>query len=134
MELCHRLLAHRGAKYDLLKEELKRLGLRFEFNPNGPLSSIEFEFSDQDPGDRRPYCGRVKYHWPLTKPLRFESKALAKLPDFAKSAEYFGSGGAANRFILARSRVLKLVSDMGLRGLSAKRPIHLVSITPCPIP
>lgn len=64
-----------------------------------------------------PYCGRVKYHFPRTDAIKFRRDSLADLPDIAKSHEYFGSGAAANRLILMRSRVVKLVKEYKLRGL-----------------
>jgi hypothetical protein len=73
-----------------------------------------------------PYCGRVKYHYPRTRPFQFRSNALADLPDFAKSGEYHGSGAAAFRLIMARARVLSIVRSAGLKGLGAHRPVHLV--------
>jgi hypothetical protein len=64
-----------------------------------------------------PYCSRVKYHFPRTDTIKFRGDSLAGLPDIAKSHEYFGSGAAANRLILMRSRVVKLVKEYKLRGL-----------------
>lgn len=73
-----------------------------------------------------PYCGQVKYHYPLTKPIQFKSSVLEGLPDFVKSHEFYGSGFAANRFILARKRVVQFVRENKLRGLEFARPVHLV--------
>ena len=73
-----------------------------------------------------PFCGRVKYHYPLTEPIQLKASVLEDLPDFVKSHEYYGSGRAANRFILARNRVVRLIRDKGLRGLGFRRPVHLV--------
>ena len=64
-----------------------------------------------------PYCGRVKYHFPLAQTISFHKEALVNLPDFAKSAEYFGSGGGATRLILVRQRVVRAVKEAQLRGL-----------------
>ncbi|MHC4565784.1 MAG: hypothetical protein ACYTE3_08490 [Planctomycetota bacterium] len=72
------------------------------------------------------YCGRVKYHYPLTKPIKFKANALKGFPDFAKSHEFYGGGYAADRFILARNRVVQFVRDNKLRGLEFLRPVHLV--------
>lgn len=73
-----------------------------------------------------PYCGRVKYHYPLTKPIEFNARVLKGLPDFVKSHECYGSGAGANRFILVRNRVVQVVKEKGLRGLEFPRPVHLV--------
>jgi hypothetical protein len=73
-----------------------------------------------------PYCGRIKYHYPLIKPIKFMANALKDLPDFVKSYEYIGSGGGATRFILARNRVVRVIKEKGLRGLGFRRPVHLV--------
>ena len=73
-----------------------------------------------------PYCGRVKYHFPLTEPIVFNAKALSNLPDFAKSHEYFSSGGGATHFILVRNKVMKLIKEKNLRGLGFSRPVHLI--------
>ena len=73
-----------------------------------------------------PYCGRVKYHYPLTEPFMFKASALRGLPDFVKSHEYYGSGLGAYHFILVRNKVVFLVKEKGLRGLGFRRPVHLV--------
>jgi hypothetical protein len=64
-----------------------------------------------------PYCGRVKYHFPRTDAIKFRGDRLVGLPDIAKSHEHFGSGAAANRLVLMRNRVVKLVNEYKLRGL-----------------
>ena len=73
-----------------------------------------------------PYCGRVKYHYPLTEPFMFKASALTGLPDFVKSNEYYGSGLGAYHFILVHNRVVLLVKEKGLQGLGFRRPVHLV--------
>lgn len=72
-----------------------------------------------------PYCGRVKYHYPRRDTIKFRGESLRDLPDIAKSHEYFGSGAAANRLILARNRVVKVVKEYTLRGLTFT-PIEVV--------
>jgi len=72
-----------------------------------------------------PHCGRVKYHFPRIDTIRFRRDSLIGLPDIAKSHEYFGSGAAANRLVLMRNRVVKLVKKYNLRGLKFT-PIELV--------
>ena len=62
-----------------------------------------------------PFCGRVKYHWPQT--LRFARGTFAEAPDVAKSHEWFGSGGAADRAILVSQRIVDLIKAHKWRGL-----------------
>ncbi len=73
-----------------------------------------------------PFCGRVKYQYPLTEPIMFKANVLKGLPDFAKSYEYFGSGAAANHFILVRNKVVRLIKEKRIEGIGFRRPIHLV--------
>ncbi len=73
-----------------------------------------------------PFCGRIKYHYPSIEPLKFKANVLRDLPDFVKSQEYFGTGGAATRFMFVRSRVIRLIEEKGIRGLGYRRPVHLV--------
>jgi hypothetical protein len=73
-----------------------------------------------------PFCGRIKYHYPLTEPIKYKADILKELPDFAKSYEYFGSGGLAYRFMLARNKVVRLIEELGLEGLGFTRLVHLV--------
>lgn len=93
-----------------------------------PQNEEGFGISDPVFGSRpgEPFCGRVKYHYPRTKPLIFRASALEGLPDFAKSYECYGSGAAANRFILVRNKVIRLVKEKQIKGISFPRPIHLV--------
>lgn len=63
-----------------------------------------------------PYCGRVKYHWPQSQPLRFYANAFSMAPDIVKSLEWFGSGGSASRAILASERVIAAIEKNGWRG------------------
>jgi len=72
-----------------------------------------------------PYCGRVKYHFPRRDAIKLRGESLEGLPDIAKSHEYFGSGTAANRLILMRSRVVELVTKNKIRGLKFT-PIEMV--------
>lgn len=72
------------------------------------------------------FCGRVKYRYPKTEPLKYKARILQDQPDFVKSYEYYGSGHAAQRYIFARNRVVRLLGDKYLRGLSFTRPVHLV--------
>jgi hypothetical protein len=73
-----------------------------------------------------PFCGRVKYRYPLTKQIKFRASALKSQPDFVKSQEYLGSGAAANRFILVRNRVVRLIKDKGIRGPLFRQPVFLI--------
>jgi len=74
----------------------------------------------------KPFCGRVKYHNPRTELIKFEAGVLKNAPDIVKSQEYYGSGAGANRFVLMRNRVVRLMKEKGLRGLVFRRPVHLV--------
>jgi hypothetical protein len=73
-----------------------------------------------------PYCGRVKYHYPLTIPFVFKASVLKGFSSFVKSYEYFGSGAAAHHFILVHNDVVRLVKENGLKGLGIRRPVHFV--------
>ena len=70
-----------------------------------------------------PYCGRVKYHWPSR--LRLRRATFRAASDFAKSSEWFGSGGSASQAILCTGRVIGLVRKHRWRGLRAT-PVELV--------
>lgn len=94
-------------------------------NPQNEESYVKgLERIKERPG--LPYCGRVKYHYPLTEPFMFKASVLKGLPAFVKSHEYFGSGAAAHHFILVHNNVVRLVKEQGLRGLGFRRPVHLV--------
>jgi len=71
------------------------------------------------------FCGRVKYQHPRTTMTAFARTSLEKLPDVAKSNEYFGSGGAADRLILVNRKFADLVKRYKLRGLKFA-PIRVV--------
>ncbi len=62
------------------------------------------------------YCGRVRYHWPQSQPLRFYANAFSTAPDIVKSLEWFGSGGSASRAILASERVIAVIENNGWCG------------------
>jgi hypothetical protein len=72
------------------------------------------------------FCGRVKYHYPLTEPIKFKANVLKGLPDFIKSSECYGSGAEANHFILVRNRVVRFIKEKKIKGIRFRRPIHLV--------
>jgi hypothetical protein len=63
------------------------------------------------------FCDRVKYQYPRTTMIAFARTSLEGLPDIAKSNEYFGSGGAAERLILVSRRFVDLIKRYKLRGL-----------------
>lgn len=73
-----------------------------------------------------PFCGRIKYRYPLTKQIKFQASVLKSQPDFVKSQEYFGSGAAANHFILVRNRAVRLIKEKGIRGLGFSQPVFLI--------
>lgn len=64
-----------------------------------------------------PYCGRVKYLLPESQPLRFNRNVFSNAHDIVKSYEWFGSGGAASRAILASERVVSTIRQNGWRGI-----------------
>lgn len=68
--------------------------------------------------DDYPYCGRVKYHWPLLGQNTYAAEVFSGAPDIVKSHEWFGSGGSASREVLVSQRVCRLVLDHKLRGVS----------------
>jgi hypothetical protein len=65
-----------------------------------------------------PYCGRVKYHWPLLGQTTYAAETFRDAPDIVKSHEWFGSGGSASREVLISQKVGRLIIDHKLRGLS----------------
>lgn len=68
------------------------------------------------PVERCPRCGRTKY-LPVT---RGPFPALARVPSMAmvKTAEYFGSGGQANKRVLASQAVARALAAAKVRGAS----------------
>jgi hypothetical protein len=71
-------------------------------------------------------CGRVKYHVPSRLRLvHYFKTTFEKATDFALSAEWFGSGGAASQQVIVSNKVAKLVLERELRGLVLE-PIQLV--------
>jgi len=66
-----------------------------------------------------PYCGRVKFHPPVSVAMR--SEALSDSPDVFQTAEWFGSGGEAHRLTICTERVAELVTSRGWRGLEFRQ-------------
>lgn len=64
-----------------------------------------------------PYCGRVKYHHPQATPLRMSRSSLEGAPDVARTQEWFGSGGAADRKIVCSDRFVDLARTRAWRGI-----------------
>ena len=89
--------------------------------PDNEEARSEFGGPKRYPPDY-PFCGRVKYHW--RQPLAFAPHTFAEVPDIAKSHEWFGSGGAANRAILVSGRVVDLIKAHKWRGLRTE-PVAL---------
>jgi hypothetical protein len=83
-------------------------------NEEGPAKSYgsRLRYSDD-----YPYCGRVKYHWPLLGQT-YAAEIFGDAPDIVKSHEWFGSGGSASREVLVSQKVCRLIMDNKLRGLS----------------
>lgn len=82
-------------------------------NEEGPVKSYGSRL--RYPPDY-PYCGRVKYHWPLQ--TTYAAEIFRDAPDVVKSHEWFGSGGSASREVLISQKVCRLIIDHKLRGLS----------------
>jgi hypothetical protein len=72
------------------------------------------------------FCGRIKYHYPLTEPIKFKASVLEGLPDFARSYEYFGSGAGAYHFILVRNKVVRIIKEKKIEGIGFRRPVEIV--------
>lgn len=90
-------------------------------NEEGPVKSYggRLRYSDD-----YPYCGRVKYHWPLLGQTTYAAETFRDAPDIVKSHEWFGSGGSASREVLVSQKVCRLIIDHKLRGL-ALSPVAL---------
>lgn len=97
---------------------------RITCKPQNEESLVDGKTIKNKPGP--PFCGRIKYHYPLEHPIIYSAKSLNGMPDFVVSAEYYGWGAAAYRFIFARTKVINLLEQRGLRGLKPIRPINLV--------
>jgi hypothetical protein len=63
-----------------------------------------------------PFCGRQKYNYPQGNPLRISAMRLRDQPDFVRTNEWFGSGGAAGRPIIISERVRTLIEVNKWRG------------------
>lgn len=65
------------------------------------------------------YCGSVKHHHPTS--LAINSTALDDAPDLFQTAEWFGSGGSADRLTLCSERFVELVRQRNWRGLQFRQ-------------
>jgi hypothetical protein len=72
-----------------------------------------------------PVCNRVKYLYPERNAISFSHKSFENVPDIVKSYEYFGSGGQAQRLVLASKKFYEVVKENKIHGL-VFRPIKLV--------
>ncbi|MFO7696922.1 MAG: hypothetical protein R6X16_07160 [Anaerolineae bacterium] len=71
-----------------------------------------------------PFCGRVKYHHPMTTEITFSRSSLAGASHIARCIEYFGSGAAAHHLILVSRRMAEAIQQNKWRGLRLT-PIRL---------
>jgi hypothetical protein len=72
-----------------------------------------------------PFCGRIKYNFPLGTALKAKREIFAGMPDIVRVSEWFGSGGSASRPILVSKKVETLVAAQKWRGANLD-PIQLV--------
>ena len=84
-------------------------------NEEGPITAMGGRLRYPDD---YPYCGRVKYHWPLLGRTTYAAEIFRDAPDIVKSHEWFGSGGSASREVVVSQKICKLIIDHKLRGLS----------------
>lgn len=71
------------------------------------------------------FCGRIKYHHPMTTEITFARASLSGAPDIVTSLEYFGSGAAAHRLILVSRRLANAIQQNKWRGLRLT-PVRLL--------
>jgi len=98
-----------------VKEAFVDLGTWFPDNEEGPTKTYGGRLRYRPD---YPYCGRVKYHWPLLRQTTYAAETFGDAPDIVKSHEWFGSGGSASRQVLISQKVGRLIIDHKLRGLS----------------
>jgi hypothetical protein len=72
------------------------------------------------------YCGRIKYHVPRPRRIvHYWRSAFEGMPDIVLSAEWFGTGAAAEQHIIVSNKIARLVLRHKWRGLELE-PIELV--------
>ncbi|MFT2010207.1 hypothetical protein ACMA1I_16145 [Pontibacter sp. 13R65] len=67
-----------------------------------------------------PFCGHVKFNFPIGESLRFKESIFRGQPDIVRTNEWFGSGGVANRPILISERVKNIIEKNKWRGAFTK--------------
>lgn len=112
LESLTQLLVPHVLPAGLMTTELNRVTCKPN-NEEGPVKSYGGRL--RYPPDY-PYCGRVKYHWPLQ--TTYAAEIFRDAPDVVKSHEWFGSGGSASREVVISQKVCRLIIDHRLRGLS----------------
>ena len=70
------------------------------------------------------YCKRIKYHHPMVGGYVFNKEIFDDEFDIALTAEYFGSGGSANRLTICSKRFKNIIESNKLRGLDFIPIIH----------
>lgn len=62
-------------------------------------------------------CGHKKFNRVMRGPMQYRRDALPRELDFARSHEWFGSGGVAFQEMFVSNRVARIVIDRGWRGV-----------------
>lgn len=114
LESLSQLLIRNVLPPGLVTTELNTVTCR-PTNEEGPVRSYGGRLRYPDD---YPYCGRVKYHWPLLGQTTYARETFRDAPDIVRSHEWFGSGGSASREVLVSQKVCRLIIDHKLRGLS----------------
>jgi hypothetical protein len=99
---------------------------RVEFRPGEEEVNAIRVLSRGQETSADPFCGRVKFNVPLGSLLvHYRRSAFEGAPDIVLSAEWFGSGGAAEQCVIFSRKVARLVLDHKRKGLRLV-PIELV--------
>ena len=69
-------------------------------------------------------CGRIKFHHPMIGGYLFDKSIFDTRFDIVNSAEYFGSGGSANRLQIVSKNFKDIVDRNKLKGLSFIPVMH----------
>lgn len=63
-----------------------------------------------------PFCGQVKFNYPIGKQFYFKTNSFGNSPDFIRIKEWFGSGGSASQPIFVSNRVNEIIKRHNWRG------------------
>jgi hypothetical protein len=78
---------------------------------------------------RGPWCGQIKYNHPQSKrKALFKRSIFENQPDFVLTSEWFGSGAAADRAILASKKVKDALESHGWLNNSKGALLELIEI------